>query len=50
LRALGVLPDGGIFGEFGYFGQAFPLGIEVKDTSAILRCAMLNLAVGWKGR
>jgi hypothetical protein len=49
LCALGVLPDGGIFGEFGYFGQALLLGIEVKDTSAILRCAMPSLAVGWRG-
>ncbi len=39
LRALGVLPDGRVFGEFDDFGQAFLLGIEVKDTSAILRCA-----------
>lgn len=50
LGALGVLPDGRVFGEFGYFGQAFLLGIEVKDTSAILRCAMPGPAVGWIGR
>ena len=50
LRAFGILPDGGIFGEFGYFGQALLLGIVVKDTSVILRCADSGLAVGWRGR
>ncbi|OGS97008.1 MAG: hypothetical protein A2Y51_05865 [Gallionellales bacterium RIFCSPLOWO2_02_60_31] len=50
LRALGVLPDGGVFGEFADFDQAFLLGIEVKDTSAVRRCADLGLAAGWTGR
>jgi hypothetical protein len=45
LRAFGILPDGGVFGEFTYFGQAFLLGIEVKDTSVIPRCARPSLAV-----
>jgi hypothetical protein len=47
---LGVLPDGGVFGELRYFGQAFLLGIEVKDTSVIPRCVLPGLATDWKGR
>jgi hypothetical protein len=47
LCAFSVLPDGRVFGKFGYFGQAFLLGIEVKDTSAILRCAKTNPATDW---
>jgi hypothetical protein len=50
LGAFGILPDGGIFGELANFGQSFLLGIEVKDTSVIPRCAKPNLAAGWRGR
>jgi hypothetical protein len=46
LRPFGILPDSGIFGEFGNFGQPFLLAVEVKDTSVIQRCAKPNLAVG----
>ena len=48
LRALGVLPDGRVFGEFDDFGQAFLLAIVVKDTSAIrvLRAAQVLQLVG----
>jgi len=47
LCAFGILPDGRVFGEFRYFGQAFLLGIEVKDTSVIPRCVLPGLAVDW---
>jgi hypothetical protein len=50
LRALGILPDGGVFGQFGYFGQAFLFGIKVKDTSVIRRCVKSNLANDRKER
>ncbi|OGS89545.1 MAG: hypothetical protein A2061_05305 [Gallionellales bacterium GWA2_59_43] len=50
LGALGVLPDGRVFGEFADFYQAFLLGIEVKDTSVIRRCADSSLATGWRWR
>jgi hypothetical protein len=50
LRAFRVVPDIGIFRECADFGQAFMLGIVVKDTSVILRCVRLGLAVGWRGR
>jgi hypothetical protein len=45
LRAFGILPDSGVFGECADFGQTFPFDIEVKDTSVIRRCADLNLAI-----
>jgi hypothetical protein len=48
LRALCVLPDGGVFGEFADFGQPFLLCIEVKDTSAIPRCVPPGLVIGLK--
>jgi hypothetical protein len=38
LRALYILPDGGIFRERDDFGQTFLLLIEVKDTSVIPDC------------
>jgi hypothetical protein len=50
LGALGILPDGGVFGEFADFGQAFLLDIEVKDTSVIRRYAELNPAIDWLER
>jgi hypothetical protein len=50
LRALGILPDGWVFGEFADFGQAFLLDIEVKDTSVIRRYAELNPAIDWLER
>ena len=49
LCALGVLPDGRVFGEFRYFGQAFLLGIVVKDTSVIRRCVRLSPVTDWRG-
>ena len=50
LSTFGILPDGGIFGKFTYFSQAFLLGIEVKDTSVILHYEEPSPAIDWRGR
>ena len=39
LRAFGIAPDGGVFAELYDFFEAFALRFEVKDTSAVRRCA-----------
>ena len=48
LRALGIVPDIGVFGELRDFGQPQLFGVEVKDTSAALRHGFRRRPAAWR--
>jgi hypothetical protein len=50
LRTLGVIPERGVFKGSAYFRQASEFGIEVKDTSASLRCGPSGPQAWLRGR
>jgi len=50
LRALGVVPERGVLEGSGDFRQTRELGVEVKDTSASLRCGPSGLRAWLRGR
>jgi hypothetical protein len=43
LRALGIVPDAGLFELAGYLLEAFVLVVVIKDTSSRSRCAPRDL-------
>jgi hypothetical protein len=50
LGALGVIPNRRVFQELDDFGQAFLLGIVVKDTSAGRWPVRKGFRAGWRWR